>query len=77
MRRHAVIAASVGAAVIGGGVAFGAIHRGGPEPGAIPASRNKRAVLDTCERGRQRVLKQHPHAVVSQCNYGEGALTTP
>jgi hypothetical protein len=29
------------------------------------------------ERGRQRVLKQHPHAVVSQCNHGEGTLTMP
>jgi hypothetical protein len=77
MRRRAIIAATAATAVIGGGVAFGTNHHSGPEPSPIPASRIKHALRDACERGRERVLKQHPHAVVSQCNYGEGTLTTP
>jgi hypothetical protein len=73
MRRLVIVAATAAAAVIGAGVAFGTTHIGGPEPSPIPASRIKPAVRDACEHGRQRVLKQHPHAVVSQCNHGEGA----
>ena len=77
MRAHAIIAATTAAAVIGGGVAFGATHHGGPEPSPIPASKIKHAVRNACERERQRVLKRHSHAVVSQCNNGEGTVTTP
>lgn len=65
--------------VIGGGVAFGSTptHQSAPEPSPLSMPQVRQSVRDKCEQSREQVRKEHPDAVISECNYGEGTLTIP
>ncbi len=83
--RYAVITAATAAAVIGGGTAFGSAQQSNPGPGPSPspkpsplsAQQIRETLQQTCVRNREQTRKEHPAAVISECNYGEGTLTTP
>ena len=78
--RYAVITAATAAVVIGGGVAFGSTHsthQSTPEPSPLSAPQVRQSVREKCEQDREQIRKEHPDAVISECNYGEGTLTIP
>jgi hypothetical protein len=79
--RYAVITAATAAVVIGAGTAFGSSQQSNPgatpKPSPLSAPQVSETLRQKCEQDRQETRKEHPDAVISECNYGEGTLTTP
>ena len=79
--RYAVITAATAAAVIGRGTAFGSAHQSNPgrspKPSPLSAPQIRGTLGQKCEQSRAETRKRYPDAVISECNYGEGTLTTP